>query len=622
MVVLDYEFYRNRMLTEHLSDSVTYKMIGNYNVQHTITKIDNLIKKFKQSCKFTKNEINYLTKFPCDIPFLYGLPKIHKHQDYFKNTLVDNYGCISIEAPRDLKFRPIISSIYSPTSHLSQFIDDIIKPLLPFLDSYCRDTFHFLERLKHFNSSIDQMDDIVFITFDVSSLYTNINITLGMDAISYWLSTDFRHNTIPERFSDEFILTALKIILENNFFSFENTTYLQTFGTAMGTKVAPTYAILVMGFLEKHMYQLLKNVYDANVANNIQERWIRYIDDCFIIWDKKFGDINILDNILNNLHNDISFTKEYDNEKINFLDVLVYKEDRILETDIYRKITDSQNYVPFNSCHPKHIKKNIPFVLASRITKIVSKETRRIEQLDILKTQLLKLKYPLGLIESAFQRATSQSLNEKNEIQEDATKNIKFVTRYNTNNPDVYSKLIKPISSSLFLIDPFRHYKMTRVYKQPPSLYRILTNNNRCTIDGITKCGDPRCSCCPILITGKTLNLKVENRNMTFIINRNMNCQSRNVIYIIRCKGCNDIYVGQTGDLLRNRLTVHRQQINNTLYMILNVSHHISSCSRNPMKLFEAAPIYQMHPMSSRIDRERKEKCFISMLKPVLNSVT
>ena len=52
---------------------------------------------------------------------------------------------------------------------------------------------------------------------------------------------------------------GLQIILENNNFSFNKSFYNQTKGTAMGTKVAPTYATLVLGFLEEKLYRIAEH---------------------------------------------------------------------------------------------------------------------------------------------------------------------------------------------------------------------------------------------------------------------------------------------------------------------------------------------------------------------------
>ena len=40
-----------------------------------------------------------------------------------------------------------------------------------------------------------------------------------------------------------------------------------------------------------------------------------------------------------------------------------------------------------------------------------------------------------------------------------------------------------------------------------------------------------------------------------------MSCDVNNVIYAIKCNGCKELYIGQTGDKLRTRRTIHAQQI-------------------------------------------------------------
>ena len=54
----------------------------------------------------------------------------------------------------------------------------------------------------------------------------------------------------------EFLIKLLKLVMESNIFTFDNEFWIQLIGTSMGTRVAPTYANLFMGKLEK---QLLDN---------------------------------------------------------------------------------------------------------------------------------------------------------------------------------------------------------------------------------------------------------------------------------------------------------------------------------------------------------------------------
>ena len=106
----------------------------------------------------------------------------------------------------------------------------------------------------------------------------------------------------------------------------------------MGTKMAPTYATLTMGFLEEEILNLiLVETFGINRARNIQDNWFRFLDDCIILWKPDFGNINSFIGILNILHPKIKFTQETDKESIPFLDIIIYKEGTEIKTDIYHK---------------------------------------------------------------------------------------------------------------------------------------------------------------------------------------------------------------------------------------------------------------------------------------------
>ena len=92
----------------------------------------------------------------------------------------------------------------------------------------------------------------MFTTFDISSMYTNIDNDLGTEAIQFWLEKfpEIKPRNIP----DQFIINAIRIVIEQNTFNFDNRTFLQICGTAMGTKCAPVYATMVIAFLEVRLY--------------------------------------------------------------------------------------------------------------------------------------------------------------------------------------------------------------------------------------------------------------------------------------------------------------------------------------------------------------------------------
>ena len=69
------------------------------------------------------------------------------------------------------------------------------------------------------------------------------------------------------------------------YFTFNGDHYLQINGTAMGTKMAPSYANIFMGKLEK---QLLESSIERPLS------WYRFIDDVDMKWTQEWWRITEL----------------------------------------------------------------------------------------------------------------------------------------------------------------------------------------------------------------------------------------------------------------------------------------------------------------------------------------
>ena len=94
----------------------------------------------------------------------------------------------------------------------------------------------------------------------------------------------------------------------------------------MGTKMAPTYATLTLGYLEEILYQKVGENFDQEFSETLQRSWKRYLDDCFLIWNRNDSDLNDLNKLSDDLDPDIKFTLQKRSVEIPFLDVLVRKE--------------------------------------------------------------------------------------------------------------------------------------------------------------------------------------------------------------------------------------------------------------------------------------------------------
>ena len=92
----------------------------------------------------------------------------------------------------------------------------------------------------------------------------------------------------------------LQLILKENSFQFNGKHYLQTHGTAMGTKMAVAFANIFMSAIKMEIIRL---------SPNKPLVWKRYIDDTFSLWniDKKGIGSFIEPELANNQHSTIKF---------------------------------------------------------------------------------------------------------------------------------------------------------------------------------------------------------------------------------------------------------------------------------------------------------------------------
>ena len=93
--------------------------------------------------------------------------------------------------------------------------------------------------------------------------------------------------------------------------------------------------------------------------------YYRYVDDSICCIKKE--DIHIFNKVFNEFDCNLKFTYEIENNnKINFLDVSLVKENGNIITDWYYKLMSSNRTLNYHSNHPLSLKKNIVFNLIDR----------------------------------------------------------------------------------------------------------------------------------------------------------------------------------------------------------------------------------------------------------------
>ena len=75
-----------------------------------------------------------------------------------------------------------------------------------------------------------------------------------------------------------------------------------------------------------------------------------------------------------------------------------------ISTNLYRKLSDRNQYMLPDSCHPMECIKSIPYSLCTRILRVCSEPSERDDNFEALKEMLLERNYPPGILDAAIAR--------------------------------------------------------------------------------------------------------------------------------------------------------------------------------------------------------------------------
>ena len=144
-----------------------------------------------------------------------------------------------------------------------------------------------------------------------------------------------------------------------------------------------------------------------------------------------------------------------------------------------------------------------------------------------------------------------------------------------------------------------------------------MTQNIR-EITGLSKCTDERCFLHKkgYIKECKKFTFKSTEKLQTWDYNRNFNCNSKNVIYMLICTKCDANYIGQSQDL-RDRTNNAKSQVRHYQeHKTLRYAKHFAICSNLKEPFFYCYPFYYEDDCMQRLFKEWR---MIKRFKPTLN---
>ena len=364
--------------------------------------------------------------------------------------------------------------------------------------------------------------DEVVISFDVTSLYTNVPVKEAIfEAAEKLYSGKF---AMPPVDKETFIILA-ELATTNVIMLTHDGPYCQIDGLAMGSQPAPQ----------------LSNIWLSKFEPNIRDDaklFERYIDDILRTIKRQFKETKLKE--INASHSNLKFTLELEAErKISFLDLCLNHVNDKLSFTWYCKPTDTGVIMNYHALAPNYYKRSVVEGFVHRVYRACSScENFHVEKLKMI---LQRNQYPQDfydpIISKTIKNLVSPKVNQKDQ------------------EVDFTSQKSNIVKQNIFI--EYRGIATDHIIKRLDSIGAPL--QPVITLRKIK-------TCLP------SLKSKIEKT-----------LKSR-VVYKIVCPGCNACYVGQTSRHFITRFKEHRYKRNQLLRAHLDKCTH-STPTLNDVKI-------------------------------------
>jgi len=224
-------------------------------------------------------------------------------------------------------------------------------------------------------------------------MFPNIPVKKTLDVVKEELQND---ETLTGRtdWKVEDISKLLEISVKTYFKTLDGKVYFQRDGLPIGKSISKPMAGIYMHWFEKEYVFNEDSRFKGNIVF-----WKRQMDDVFFVWRGKREDLELFVWMLNGKENRVQFTLEIEKDNfLPFLDVGITKSKGKLITTVYRKPTHTQQYIHWNSNHPKNMLLGVLKGLIHRAHVLCDRKEDLLEELELLKNVFISNGYPEKLV--------------------------------------------------------------------------------------------------------------------------------------------------------------------------------------------------------------------------------
>ncbi|KAJ8034008.1 hypothetical protein HOLleu_24414 [Holothuria leucospilota] len=217
-------------------------------------------------------------------------------------------------------------------------------------------------------------------------------------------------------------------------------------------------------------------------------------------------------------------------------------------SNLHFKPTDSHNYLLYPSNHPKSCTESIPYSQLLRARRICSEDSDFSAASKSILSFFEKRQYPTKILTGALHRIQGIDRAEALSKKSNTSTNLR-IPLVISHHPSV-----RPIIRAVYRnIETLRKDPSTRdLFPEPPiTAFRVEKNISK----HLVRASHPQ---------QPTDNTPGPNNNR-FNVHQHFTCTSANVVYVLVCKRCNILYVGETKRRLADRVTEHLRSIKQNL---------------------------------------------------------
>ena len=431
----------------------------------------------------------------------------------------------------------MVGAYDGPLSGISIVLERILNQLLQFVPAHIGNTLAAVRSLERSFPGLKVPQGTIIVSMDVVALYHSIPIQDGIVAVMEKIAEHEQEIDLLNMSLEE-IEGLLNLVLNNNYFKFDDIVYRQREGVAMGNHLAPPFAIVFMDKLEQKM---------LTTARKSPEFFNRYVDDCLMAWTH--GEEELLEFLRhsNSQHPNIRFTWEYSSQgrSVNYMDMSIkVTEEQQLEYGLYQKPSDSGVNLNFESAIPENLKMSVATQQFRRAANLSSNGVKERESQAKIVTLLSENAFPAEAIEKAYKRSEQEPSKRAEDRQ-----GVMLKLPYGN----------EPLHKEVTRLCRATGLPIKIVYQQTDSLERSLVRS---------AFRPPTCELHEKFVKKQTQERRGRGKPMDDCLSCQAGlsahlCDRTGTVYSLTCNICGQEYVGESCRKLRERVKEHHGQARN-----------------------------------------------------------